>query len=298
MSKPVTPQRHKVRPARAPAGFAAGALRAGRFSTSERPLSVKSVTPPRVDYAASNVTDSELCKWSIALAKEMLEHALRIVNETPTHTHLKGQADNPTSAKRPLRLFRKVDGADALFELPDAATSFALADHIEARYNMQPSYLPQSWGNFVQTSRIFEQTPIRNLDPVQERLRQRGALAVLNGTEWLTSAEVDALVPGTAKRSNAHARAHRLLGDGRVFAIEHGGHKRYPRYAFDALGTPYPAVREVLQLFGKAPALRVASWFESATALLDGHRPRELLDSDPDAVVQAARAHIEGPLHG
>lgn len=150
----------------------------------------------------------------------------------------------------------------------------------------------------ISTMQIIERTPVRGLDAVQERLRQRAATAVLNNTEWMTSAEVDGLVPGAEKRSNAHARANRLLSDGKVFAIEHGGRKRYPRYAFDALGTPYPAVREILQIFGDTSAFRVASWFESTSAALDGRRPRELIDGDPDAVIRAAREHVAGVVHG
>ena len=146
-------------------------------------------------------------------------------------------------------------------------------------------------------AQIVERTPIRSYDPVQERLRQRAATAILNGTEWLTSVEVDTLVPGGGTRSNSHARANRLLSEGKVFAIEHGGKKRYPRYAFDAFGNPYPALRDVLRLFGKASPLRVASWFESSSAALNGHRPRELLEADPTAVVQAAREHLAGPVH-
>lgn len=109
---------------------------------------------------------------------------------------------------------------------------------------------------------------------------------------------MDRLIPGSGTRINAHARANRLLSEGTVFAIEHGGKKRYPRYAFDPLGNPYPAVREVLQLFGKTSPLRVASWFESSSAALNGRRPREALEADPTAVVQAAREHIAGPVHG
>lgn len=145
---------------------------------------------------------------------------------------------------------------------------------------------------------IVERTPIRSYDPVQERLRQRAATAVLNGTEWLTSTEVDSLAPGGIVRSNSHARANRLLTEGKIFAIEYGGKKRYPRYAFDALGRPYPAVRDVLQAFGVASPLQVASWFESASVALDGRRPREVLDVDPEAVIQAASEHIAGPAHG
>lgn len=146
--------------------------------------------------------------------------------------------------------------------------------------------------------KIFNQMPIRAHDPVQEQLRQRGAEAVLNGTEWLTSAEVDGLAPAAAKRSNAHARANRLLAEGRIFAIEHDGKKRYPRYAFDNLGNPQPILREVLRVFDGTPALRIASWFESTSAALDGQRPRSLMERQPRAVLQAARAHVEGPVHG
>src|SRR5471032_891991 len=145
---------------------------------------------------------------------------------------------------------------------------------------------------------LVERTPVRRLDVVQERLQLRMVMAVLNGTAWLSSTEVDSLGPDRGVRSNPHARANRLLSDGKVFAIERAGRKEYPRYAFDALGNPYPAIREVLQVFGNTPALRVASWFESTSAALDGRRPREVLDSDPAAVVRAAREHIEGPMHG
>lgn len=145
---------------------------------------------------------------------------------------------------------------------------------------------------------LLERTPIRRLDLVQERLQQRMVYAVLSGTPWLSSAEVGALGQGGVAPANPHARASRLVREGRVFAIERAGRSEFPRYAFDALGNPYPAVRDVLQVFAGWPALRVASWFESASAALDGKRPRELLELDPQAVVRAAREHAEGPVHG
>lgn len=145
---------------------------------------------------------------------------------------------------------------------------------------------------------ILERTPIQRLDPVQERLQQRMVTAVLNGTPWLSSVEVDDLGQNGATRSNRQARANRLLREGAIFAIERSGRREYPRYVFDALGNPYPVVRDVLRLFTSWSGLRVASWFESASAALDGRRPRELLEQDPDAVLRAAKQHVEGPLHG
>lgn len=143
---------------------------------------------------------------------------------------------------------------------------------------------------------LVDVTPVRELDAVRARLARRGVEAVLSGTEWLTAAEVGALADAGA--ANPHAYASRLVKEGRVFAIERGGVRRYPHYAFDPLGNVLPVLREVLQVFAGWSAFRIASWFESASSALGGRRPRELLDSDPAAVIAAARSHLEGPLHG
>lgn len=143
---------------------------------------------------------------------------------------------------------------------------------------------------------LVDAAPIRGLDELRARLTQRSVEAVLGGTEWLTAAEVGALADPAA--ANRHAYASRLIKDGRVFAIERSGVKHYPRYAFDPLGNPLPALREVLRILAGQSPFRIASWFESASSMLGGKRPRELLEADPASVIAAARAHTEGPLHG
>jgi len=143
---------------------------------------------------------------------------------------------------------------------------------------------------------LVDAAPIRGLDEMRARLMQRTVDAVLGGTEWLTAAEVGALADPSA--ANRHAYASRLIKDGKVFAIERSGVKRYPRYAFDPLGNPLPALREVLRIFAGQSAFRVASWFESTSSTLGGRRPRELLEAEPVAVIFAAQAHTEGPMHG
>lgn len=143
---------------------------------------------------------------------------------------------------------------------------------------------------------LVDQAPIRREDPVTRRLQERAVNAVLNGTAWLTSTEVGTRASPMAR--NKHALASRLLKEGRVFAIERAGHKEFPVYAFDPLGNPIPALREVLAVLEGYSPFRLASWFESTSSRLGGRRPRELLDTDPDAVIAAARAQVEGPLHG
>ena len=69
----------------------------------------------------------------------------------------------------------------------------------------------------------------------------------------------------------------------------------YPAFQFEN-GKPIKAVQEVLDAFGgrKAP-WKLALWFTSNNgALPDSARPVDLLASDPDAVVLAARRDAEG----
>lgn len=143
---------------------------------------------------------------------------------------------------------------------------------------------------------LVDSSPIRRIDPVVEKLQKRTVDAVLNGASWATSKEVGTRADANA--ANKHALASRLLKDGRVFAIERAGHKEFPDYAFDPLGNPVPAMREVLGILTGYSPFRLASWFESRSSRLGGRRPREVLATDPEAVIAAARAHLLGPVHG
>jgi hypothetical protein len=83
-----------------------------------------------------------------------------------------------------------------------------------------------------------------------------------------------------------------------VFSIEYAGQSLFPKYIFDAAGYPIPAVTEVLEIFADYHPLRLAAWFESLNSMLGGRCPRELIDDDPDLVIEAARDHLIGPVHG
>ena len=143
---------------------------------------------------------------------------------------------------------------------------------------------------------LVDSSPIRRIDPVVEKLQKRTVDAVLNGASWATSKEVGARADANA--ANKHALASRLLKDRRVFAIERAGRKEFPDYAFDPLGNPVPAMREVLGILAGYSPFRLASWFESRSSRLGGRRPREVLATNPAAVIAAARAHLLGPVHG
>jgi hypothetical protein len=143
-------------------------------------------------------------------------------------------------------------------------------------------------------------------DRLADSIRQPGSLradmetesiaAVLDGTSWLT-----ALAVGKQHNPGAaipRAVAIRWKQEGKIFSIDLARETLYPAYIFDELGNPIPEVAEILKLFADYTPFRIASWFESTNGMLHGKRPRERLATDPSAVVETARDHVEGTVHG
>lgn len=187
-------------------------------------------------------------------------------------------------------------------KLPVQVVFAAVAGQVD-RIGVKPSKLPVQIVTLppIEKQRLTAQdlvdrSPIRRIDPVVEKLQKRTVDAVLNGASWVTSKEVGTRADSNA--ANKHALASRLLKERRVFAIERAGRKEFPDYAFDPLGNPIPAMREVLGILAGYSSFRLASWFESKSSRLGGRRPREVLVTDPQAVIAAARGHMLGPVHG
>ncbi|MGF7000476.1 hypothetical protein [Paraburkholderia sp. GAS32] len=143
---------------------------------------------------------------------------------------------------------------------------------------------------------FVDATPVHRFSAGRAELERKAIEAVLSGTEWLTAQEVGKRQNPDA--TNQHAMASRWRKEGKVFYIEHKGLSLYPKYVFDEFGNPIPEVAEVLRVFEGYRSFRIASWFESTSSMLNGRRPREVLASDPRAVLSAARDHVLGPVHG
>jgi hypothetical protein len=144
--------------------------------------------------------------------------------------------------------------------------------------------------------RIIESTPIRRLDAARAALEQRAVAAVFAGTEWLTAEQIGRLRDPDAR--NPHGAVHRWRTEAKVFGVSKGGLQWFPRYAFDESLDPRPAVAQVMAALPGLSPFRLAAWFESTNGHLHGRRPRDLLATDPAAVVAAAREHARGPVHG
>jgi hypothetical protein len=138
--------------------------------------------------------------------------------------------------------------------------------------------------------------PHADLDGVFEAIEDRARDAIFANATWSPPESV----------AREHQRDGSLTANevqswetaGRIFSVERDGRSFYPHYVFDDLGTPISEVAEILQIFNGYKAMRIAAWFESTNSGLRGRRPREVLKSDPAAVVAAAKDHIVGSAHG
>ena len=109
-----------------------------------------------------------------------------------------------------------------------------------------------------------------------QRLEHQALDRISEGAEWLTAAEI----PGPIEAWKQQ---------GKVFALQMHGEDRYPRYALDADLRPLPVVSDLLTLMTGYKPIQVAAWFDSTLRFLSGKRPRELLETEPDTVLAAAR---------
>jgi hypothetical protein len=210
---------------------------------------------------------------------------------------LEEKASLPTPSTMPRLYMKSVVGGEQRFVELDPAAIGQVFEMGMARYAQTAPLLSRtSPSSLANAQQMVDQTPIRRVDPLQEKLQRRGVEQVLNGSAWLSSKAVGERADPEAK--NKHALASRLLKQRRVFAIFRLGQLEFPSYLFDEVGQPYDAVREVLQVFDGLTPFGIAGWFESPSSMLGGRRPRELIATKPDAVIEAARAHMTGPVHG
>lgn len=101
----------------------------------------------------------------------------------------------------------------------------------------------------------------------------------------------------TGKRLGSRSTAPRNLAvaarrNGALLAITRGRQSLYPGFQFGADGRPLPVIRVLRDLAGEAQwsDSGVVQWLCAPTTYLDGKRPVDLLASDPERVVRAARS--------
>lgn len=125
------------------------------------------------------------------------------------------------------------------------------------------------------------------------QLRRQAELrdTFLRSVPLLTSAAVGEL--GRSAARNASALASRWKKEGRIFAVPSGRADLYPAFQFDAHGQPRAIVAAVLHYFAGESDWARALWWTSPSGWLGGRRPLDLLDTEPEAIREAARRSTE-----
>lgn len=99
--------------------------------------------------------------------------------------------------------------------------------------------------------------------------------------------------------SNPSAQPNRWKRDGKVFALRRGKTDVYPAYAFGDDFRPLPAMKDVLCVFkDKKSDLKIAAWFASVNSWLRDKRPLDVIGTNPEAVIKAAKVEVAPIDHG
>lgn len=113
--------------------------------------------------------------------------------------------------------------------------------------------------------------------------------------------EYGVLTDGQIAEINESAAENRAMlasdwkQDGKIFSVAHRGTTYYPAFQFAPTGRPRPVVARVLEALGGDDGWETALWFTAANGYLEGARPVDLLETDPEAVVEAAKKDAEVP---
>lgn len=161
-----------------------------------------------------------------------------------------------------------------------------------AQLALQPKPAPR--GTALQA--LVDETPVRGFDEALAASMAASLDAIFTGCEWLTAAEVGrAYQPDVVNPNSAPSR---WRAASKVYAVPRRGQLLFPRYEFTEWFEPQPAMAAVLAALAGLTPLAIASWFESPSSMLNARRPRDLLASDPELVLEAAHDHVRGPGHG
>lgn len=88
---------------------------------------------------------------------------------------------------------------------------------------------------------------------------------------------------------DARGDYEKLKQERKIFTVTYRNATYVPNFQFDDRGRPCPAVARVIQILGKDTSdWGLALWFTAANGWLDGKRPVDLLQNEPEEVVQAA----------
>jgi hypothetical protein len=132
----------------------------------------------------------------------------------------------------------------------------------------------------------------------QAAMLARSRQAVLAEADWLTAAKVAELAG--LSTTNPSAQPNKWKRQRQIFAIHHHGIDYFPGYGLDPESgwRPRKALKSVLEVFGDdKDGWGLAYWFLSVNSFLGGRRPQDVLATEPQRVIAAARDEVLAVPH-
>lgn len=185
------------------------------------------------------------------------------------------------------------DGLILIYSIPTArqAEFDRRIAELFAEYSGRPTVrVGYQWPEHIKPASLIEPAPLPSkheaiLNKIFAASDWYDALTICNGAGF--------------SKVNPSAQPNRWKLDGKVFALRRGKTDVYPAYAFGDDFRPLPAMKDVLCVFkDKKTDLKIAAWFASVNSWLRDQRPLDVIGTNPEAVINAAKAEVAPIDHG
>lgn len=131
----------------------------------------------------------------------------------------------------------------------------------------------------------------------QDRMLIEARAAILKSGDFLPSTEV-AKIAGFSS-SNLSVQPNKWKRNREIFAIQYGREDYLPVYGLTSDHRPRKEMAKILKIFGEAKdGWGLAFWFAALNSFLDDERPQDVLASDPESVIAAAKDEVAELQHG
>lgn len=135
---------------------------------------------------------------------------------------------------------------------------------------------------------------------IESRARLESRQETLAGATWLTP---QAMAEQCGRRLWQVERDLERWDDERaIFSVYYGHEELYPDFIFNPMShwRPYPVIAEILRILRRPRTTnwQLANWFIATNDQLGGLSPRDMLVSEPEEVLEAARNDAEGLQDG
>ena len=144
-------------------------------------------------------------------------------------------------------------------------------------------------------------TPDLELSPTKLREAKMMSAArstVLESGDFAPASAIAEL--GSFSVKNPSSQPNRWKQGRQIFAITNKGIDLYPLYALSTRDgvRPLPVIGEILRVLEGRNGWEIAFWFAGVNSYLGGHTPKEIVATQPEAVLKAAMTEATGLQHG